>query len=170
MQIKKSLTVNVSPEKAWKVLGQEYGGVGQWASAVFASSESMNGDAPYKGATCTGRVCETSMGPFSETIREFDQDKYLVSYDASGEKMPSFVKGINNRWQLHPRADGKTDVNMLMTANLSGIMGTVMGPMMRMQMGTILKNSIEEFKYYLENDAPHPRKQKAMQKLQNQTA
>jgi len=42
--------------------------------------------------------------------------------------------------------------------------GLFLAPLFKLQMGRISTQSLEELKYYVERDQPHPRKLKAQQK------
>ena len=42
--------------------------------------------------------------------------------------------------------------------------GLLLAPLLRLQMGRVGAQSLEELKYYVEHDQPHPRKLKARQK------
>lgn len=169
MQIKRQFTVDTSAEKVWEILGPQYGQVANWVSGVHFSESRNNGVAP-KNAPCSGRICETDLGPFKETITHYDERKKIVAYSAQGDKMPFFVKGLSNTWTVTPLANGKAQVDMCMKAFLLPGFNLVMGPMMRIQMGGILKNATEELKYFAENGVPHPRKLEAQRKFQLKAA
>lgn len=47
---------------------------------------------------------------------------------------------------------------------IGGFIGTIMKPMMKMQMSGMGNQFLEEFKYYVEKGNPHPRKLKASKK------
>ena len=164
MQIQRNITVDATPDRVWEVLALRFGDVHEWASSVFHSSESQ-GKPSIPGAPSAGRTCETELGPFEESIVEFDEAKKTLAYTASGEKMPFFVKGLRNRWALSARADGKTQVDMLMNADLAFPFNLFMAPLMKVQMGRVLTFAVEELKHFAETGRPHPRKLEADRKL-----
>ncbi|MBL4707549.1 MAG: hypothetical protein JKY48_03815 [Flavobacteriales bacterium] len=47
---------------------------------------------------------------------------------------------------------------MEMNIDISGFLGTIMKPMMKMQMAGMGNQFLEKFKYYVEKGSPHPRK------------
>ncbi|MEM1181790.1 MAG: SRPBCC family protein [Acidobacteriota bacterium] len=161
MQIERHLTVQAPPNKVWDVLGRRFDEVHLWASSVERSAGA--GPAQVPGAPTAGRTCQTELGPFKESIVEFDESNQVLAYTASGEKMPFFVKGLRNRWSLSAAPGGHTRVDMLMTADLAFPFSVFMAPVMKLQMGRILTFAIEELKYFVETGEPHPRKLRARQ-------
>lgn len=161
MKIQREITVNKSVEEVWEVLGNQYTEAYQWASGLY-HSEGF-GKPTLEGATCSSRACNTSFGQLKEEIRVFDEKEYKLSYEVV-EGFPSFIaKGVNN-WSLTSLGENQTKVTMMFEGQTTGIKGAIMGTMMRMKLGGSLKNAIEEFKYYVENNRPHPRKVKDTQK------
>lgn len=160
MRIIKSVRVNVPIEQAWEVLGPNYTRVGDWASSVYASS-ARAGEPAIADAPVLGRICQTSIGPATETLLEYNTETYRIAYDAHAEKMPGFVKGLKNTWQLRSAGPNMTDVDMTFDMRIAPPFNFLMGWMMRLQMGGLLGKAVEEFKYFVETGSPHPRKVKA---------
>ncbi|MEM0948907.1 MAG: SRPBCC family protein [Pseudomonadota bacterium] len=158
MRIEKTVTVNASADRMWEILGTEYLQSGRWASAVYHSSG--KGEPKIAGAPAAGRVCQTSLGPFTETIEAFDPVQRHVAYSATGEKMPSFIKGLTNSWRVTPMGPSASKIEMELTADIAFPFNILMGPMMKMQFGSVVKNVVGELKYYGETGKPHPRKVK----------
>ena len=84
--------------------------------------------------------------------------------------MPFFVKGLSNSWMVQSLGNSKAQVEMCMEISLMPVFNLLMGPMMRIQMGGLLKQVREEIKYFAENGIPHPRKLAAQQKPQLKAA
>ena len=145
-------------DKVWDILGPNYTSAGDWASSVFVSG-ARAGTPKVAHAPAAGRVCETSLGPFTETIEDYDPDRHVVSYSATGAKMPGFMKGLRNTWTLKP-VGGATEARMTLQADIAFPMNILMGWMMKMQFNKALSETIDDLKYYAENDKPHPRKTK----------
>ena len=169
MQIRQQLTINTSADKVWDILGPQYEYVSEWISAVHMSQRRDIGTAP-SNAPCSGRVCETDLGPFKETIIRYDERNRSLAYSAQGDKMPFFVKQLSNSWKVIPLSDNCSRVDMCAEISILPIFNLVMGPMMRFQIGGILKNAVEELKYFAEHGVPHPRKLEAQRKSQLKAA
>ena len=162
MKITKVATARAPIEDVWTLLGPEYARAGDWASGVYAS-KARAGTPAVDGAPVAGRVCQTSLGPFTESIEVYDPTARRISYVASGEKMPGFVKSLRNNWQLAPAGSGRTEVRMVLTADLAFPFNILMAPMMRLQFSKVLRESLEEFVHFAETGGPHPRKVKVDQ-------
>jgi len=159
MKISKTITINAPAEKVWDILGPNYTNAGDWASSVYASG-ARPGTPKVAAAPVAGRVCQTSLGPFTETIEAFDESRRHVAYSASGEKMPGFVKRLANSWTVHPTGD-TSKVEMELNAEIAFPFNILMGPMMKLQFGKVVREATEELKHYAETGKPHPRKVKA---------
>ena len=97
-----------------------------------------------------------------EEIRIFDPANHVLSYEVI-EGFPFFVKLGQNTWTL-TQIGNETKVSMRLEMRTKGIIGKVMSPMMRLQMGGVLTNAIEDFKHYVETGRPSPRKAKEIAK------
>jgi hypothetical protein len=160
MIIEKEIVVNKGIENAWKVLGTEFANAYKWASAI---NHSEGKGAGFNGATCSERGCSTTMGGLKEKLLQFSNENHSLSYLAY-EGMPSVVKNAVNSWRLQSLGAKESKLQMKMDIKLGGFMGIMMQPMMKMMMSKMGNELMEEFKYYVENGQPHPRKVKAMKK------
>lgn len=150
MKLALEVTANAPIDHVWEILGPNYTRAGDWARAVYASRPRA-GVAKVEDAPAGGRVCQTSLGPFTETIETYDRGRYRIAYSATGEKMPGFVKSLVNSWQLTPAGSGRTLVRMELNADIAFPFNILMGWMMKMQFRSALK-------HYAETGNPHPRK------------
>ncbi len=161
MIIEKEIVINKGIENAWKVLGHEFPDAYKWASAIKHSEAKGSKE---NGAICSERTCSTSMGNLVEKILTYSNNDYSLSYQIV-QGMPSMVKYATNSWDLKSIGQNKTKLNMKMDIQIGGVMGKLMKPMMKMKMGKMGDELAEEFKYYVEYEKPHPRKEKANKKL-----
>ncbi|MEL6340728.1 MAG: SRPBCC family protein [Myxococcota bacterium] len=162
MRIKKVAKLNVEADRAWQLLGPNYVRAADWASAVFVSS-ARAGTPEIAHAPVAGRVCETSLGPFTETIVEYDPSTRRIAYRATGEKMPGFMRSLVNTWKIQPTGDSTCDVTMILQAELAPPFNVLMAPLIRLQFNGVLSRSLEEFAHFAERGEPHPRKVKVDQ-------
>ena len=160
MKIARKLRVDASPDAVWDILGPNYVRAGDWASSVYVSG-ARPGTPKVAGAPAAGRTCETSLGPFTETIEAYDPARRHVAYSATGDKMPGFMRGLRNAWTVRPASGGGSEVEMELNADIAFPFNILMGPMMKMQFGRVLKEATQELKHYAETGQPHPRKVKA---------
>lgn len=165
MNVIQEVTVNASADTLWKILGEDYDKVGDWASGVPSSAP--NPELPVG----QGRVCATNgFGDAKETITEFDEKQRTLSYVAEIEKMPFFVKQVANSWRIETKGNKRSVVHMHMKGNLLPVFAQLMGPIMKRQMAKAADETLEELKYYAENGQIHPRKQKQLGNAQLQPA
>lgn len=157
MKITKQITVNASAENVWDVLGHKYDRVSEWASSVL-ESYGKPVTASTNKAPFAGRKCQTTLGGFNEDIVTYDEQKMKLAYSATGDKMPFFVKQLVNNWSITPVNANRSRIDMRLEMDLLPVFNLIMAPMMKMQMGKVLEESIEELKYFVETGKPHPRK------------
>ncbi len=159
MKISRTININAPAERVWDILGPNYTKAGDWASSVYVS-DARPGTPKVAAAPVAGRVCQTSLGPFTETIEAFDEGRRHVAYSATGDKMPGFVKRLVNSWTVHT-SGSMSRVQIELNADIAFPFNILMGPMMKLQFGKVLREATEELKHYAETGKPHPRKVKA---------
>ena len=161
MEFTRETVVNAPIEQAWDILGNQYTAAYKWASGLKYSEG--EGAPQFEGAVCNNRACDTTtLGAIKEEIRIFDPANHVLSYEVI-EGFPFFVKLGQNTWTL-TQIGNETKVSMRLEMRTKGIIGKVMSPMMRLQMGGVLTNAIEDFKHYVETGRPSPRKAKEIAK------
>lgn len=158
MKIVRTVTINKPIDQVWQAIGADYKDAGLWSSAIYASAATDG--RPIEGAPVAGRVCETTLGPFTESIVEFDPSQHKLGYVASGDKMPGFVKQLKGSWRLSEINADSTVVVMQFDANIAPPFEFLMGWMMKRQFDKAITVSLEDLKFYVENGKRHPRKVK----------
>lgn len=158
MKIKRTFEVNAPADRVWSILGPGYAQVHDWASSVYVSA-AREGSRKTATAPVAGRVCQTSLGPFTEAIEAYDDDRRYVAYSATGERMPGFVKRLVNSWTVRPKG-GASEVEIDLNADIAFPFSVLMGPMLKLQFGKVLREAAEELGHYAETGKPHPRKVK----------
>ena len=162
MEVKKDIIVNRSLSAVWEVLGNQYTEAYKWSRGLYHSQG--EGVPKLEGAACNNRSCDTSFGQIREEIRVFKPNQQL-SYEVI-EGFPGFIKqGINN-WYLEKVSEDRTLVSMHFVGETQGILGILMGSMMRVNLNKGLGEALEDFKHYLEKGIPSPGKVKDNQKNQ----
>lgn len=160
MVIKKEIIINTSIEKTWNLLGPQFSNSSLWASAVQHSEGKGNS---FQGASCSERGCSTSIGKIREQLTHYSDTTHSLSYEVT-DGMPSFVKSATNAWQLTKLEADKTHLQIYADINLSGFLGKIMQPFIKLQMSGFAQDALEDFKYFVEKGVPHPRKIKAIKK------
>ena len=166
MDFKKETIINKPIHEVWEILGNQYGEAYQWASGLYHSK--AIGEPRLEGAACNNRDCETSQGKIKEVIRDFDPQNHVLAYEVI-EGFPFFIDMALNTWTLTEK-DNTTKVNMHLVMKTKGFVGALMTPMMKLQMNGVLKNVMDDFKYFVEKGQPSPRKAKEIAKLSRKAA
>jgi len=159
------IVINASANKVWYVLAHDFANIGQWASAIPASKANPNLTAP-EGAEVGGRVCSTSVPGFrdiGESFTSYDEQSMHFAYQAT-EGRPWFLKHAENHWSVRSLGPDTSQVETRAETDVSFFPGFLLAPLFKFQMGRIGTQSLEELKYYIEHDQPHPRKLKVQQK------
>ena len=165
MTVSKTVQINAPADRVWDVLAHQFYDADKWASSISHSAPHeagpATGDSPLAQ---NGRACETSLGPFRETIQDYDERARRIGYSAEGDKMPFFVKHLQNNWAVTPTGAGHSRVDMALEARLLPVFAQLMGPVLKRQFAKVAGEATEELKHYVETGRPHPRKVEADKK------
>ena len=156
MQKSESIEIDASSERVWSIAAGEFEHIDRWASTVTRSEALRTGDGP-----AAGRVCSTPQGKTTETLLEFDEAQRAFTYAITGDAMPGFVARATNRWTIEPLGPDRSRLTMTVEMETRGVAGFVMGPMMRLGMGKLLRTNLEELKHYIETGEQHERTRKS---------
>ena len=159
------IKINAPAEKVWHIVAHEFADIGKWATAIPASS-AVSTPPQFGDAPVAGRVCETAVSGFSaiqEQFTYYDEQAMKFGYRAINGN-PAFLKNAENNWQVNTVGFNQSEVTIRGLVELKSFPGVLVAPFMRIQLRRLGDQTIEELKYYIENDQPHPRKVKALQK------
>lgn len=157
MKIETEIVINKLASAVWEIIGEQFGDIHVWASGL---NHSQGSGKKLTETVCESRACDIKgMGLIQETLLEYDPTRFTLQYEVV-KGFPFFVKSGVNRWTLS-NVDGATRVNTFAEIKTKGIVGSLMAPMMKMQMTGIMRKALEDLKYYAETGSPHPRKLKA---------
>ncbi|MBM2577247.1 SRPBCC family protein [Jannaschia sp. Os4] len=159
MEVRRTVRIDAAPDRVWQILGPDYVRAGDWASSVYVSGARPGEALP--GAPAAGRVCETSLGAFTETIEAYDPAARRIAYSATGAKMPGFVRSLVNEWTVAGHTGGGSEVSVRLRADLAFPFSLVMALPMKLQFRKVMREATEELRHYAETGRPHPRKAKA---------
>jgi hypothetical protein len=145
---------------AWRVLGERFGQVGEWATPIIASS--LDGE-PAVGAVRTCRV--SAFGPIApgevkERLVAFDAAAMSLAYEAAAG-MPRFIASAVNRWSVQPLGEARCLVRSHATVELRGPMA-LLGFALTRRMEAEGARVLEELRHMVEHGRPHTRKVAAM--------
>jgi hypothetical protein len=117
MEMRAEVVINAPAEDAWVVVGERFGEIGEWASAI---TESVMDGPPAVGQVRTCQVAgfgPIAAGVITERLTGFDPEARSVSYEAAAG-MPWFIAGAVSRWSVHAGPGGACMVRIHATLTL----------------------------------------------------
>lgn len=169
-ELEKEITINVSAEKLWDMIGPGFTDVYLWSSNVDHSEGS--GVAAFEGATCSERACNLNVKGFSkisEVLTHYDHNNRTLAYEIN-EGMPGFVTKAANKWTVVALNNGQSKLVMKAEFGSKGLMGTLMRGMMKNKMSKTLDTVLNDAKVYAETGQISTAKEKRMVQLERKAA
>ncbi len=129
----------------------------QWASGITSSDPNPKYSSIADGVP-GGRVCQVDgFGHIDEQLVRYEPATRTFAYTAAAEKIPSFADDLTNTWTIS--ADGpRAEVQMVLTAEVTGPIGAVMKPMMRRRFDKVLAAVGDDLRHYVETGRVSTRK------------
>lgn len=164
IEISKSKRFNVSADRLWTILGENFDRIGEWSRAVESSA--VNEAAPVpEGADIGGRVCQTpGFGAIDETFTTFDPTERSYAFEATASKIPSFVRNITNHTKITPLGPDSASVDIKITADTHGVRGAMVKPMMTNQFSKTIDGLFEDLEEYAVTGEVSAAKRRALAK------
>ena len=155
MKIIKELTISKPIDEVWEVLGNQFGKIDKWSSLI--SHSEVSGPAKISGVDFSIRSTKTTNGDTKQELTGFDPSKHTLSYKSlSGT--PPIIKEVNAIWSLKQKGDSSTHLTLDFQAQMKGI-GHLLAPIAKIKLGKVGDELLDDFKFYVENGKPHPRKE-----------
>ncbi len=159
-QVVEQIIVNAPAKKVWRILADDFDKVGLCSSGI-RESFALENTSSVDGHMASGRVCLSDGfgGDVTEQFTYYDEQNMRFGYKAIGD-LPLFFKNAENNWRVQALEPNKAVVAFrakLEMAVFPGVFLLLFKPIIRRVWGT---RTLEELKYFVEHDQPHPRKQK----------
>ena len=161
----KSVTVSVSADDLWRIVGPGFAEAGKWSTAVDHSVG--HGEGKFDGATCDTRSCDLSARGFSsvnERITEYDQENKTLAFDIF-EGMPGFVTYTNNRTVITDLGQGRCKAELQIAMHMKLQMGTLLGGILKKNLSHLIDSALDDLKVFAETGEPSDRKKRRTAKL-----
>ena len=166
IEVKTEATIHATVEELWQILSGGFTDVETWASLVTWSEPNPQATEVLDGAPTGGRLCDVpGFGRTDERIIRFDVESHTIGYNVTAEKIPGFVSNLQNIWNLREAGPEAARVSSNLTADVRGIRGVVMGPMMKSRFGKAVDRSIEDLRVYAETGEVSEHKRRRQEKL-----
>jgi hypothetical protein len=164
MEVSKSAIVNVSADRLWTILADDFDKVGDWARGVDSSGPNTDAAVP-EGASVGGRVCQApGFGAINETFTSYDPVEHSYALEATASKIPSFVRNITNHTLVKPLGAEQSEVQLRITADTPGLRGALVKPMITRKFSKGLDGILEDLKIFAETGKISSEKSEAQAK------
>jgi len=170
MKFTKVRIMNASAAKVWQVFAHDFDDAYLWMASVPRSYAQANGEA-FAGASSAGRVCELDDSPkslkASEKFLAYDESKRTCTVRIDFLHQPAFFPVDHNEvdFSVVDLEDGRSEMRWAFRSEIKP-WAFWLWPIIRLGFGVFVGQIVEELQYYVEHDAPHPRKVKAIGKAQ----
>ena len=95
--------------------------------------------------------CEINgFGKLDEKIIHYSEKDYEISWSAEGEKLPKFVSGLQNEIKIEKIDDNTCRITSHISANLNGLLGLVMGGMIKKNFTKQISAFLNDWKTFAE--------------------
>ncbi|MFT7649999.1 MAG: hypothetical protein ACI8Y4_004764 [Candidatus Poriferisodalaceae bacterium] len=164
IEINKNAIINVSADRLWSILADDFDKVGGWASGVESSSPDTDAEVP-EGASVGGRVCQVpGFGAVNEAFTSFDPVERSFSFAATASKIPSYVHNLTNHTVVKSLGPEQSEIQITFTADTEGVQGTLVKPVMTRQFSRAIDVVLEDLKIFAESGKISSKKGKALEK------
>ncbi len=164
IEITKTATINVSADRLWSILADDFDKIGEWARGVDSSAPNPNAEIP-EGASVGGRVCQApGFGAIDESFTSFDAEQRSYAFEATASKIPSFVRNITNHTTVKELGPERSEVHLRITADTDGIRGALVKPMIARKFSRGIDQLVEDLTIFAESGKISSQKAKAMAK------
>lgn len=161
LKFKEEVVINKPINDVWEVLGNQFTEPHLWATN-FKTSKG-GGEPKLSGLSYRHRATTTENGENWQELDAFDPDNYVLSYHIS-KGVPSIASSAIGTWKLSQISESQTQLHVDFSLKTKGLLGILISPIVSKKVGQASAEIVEEFKYYVENEQPHPRKLEAVKK------
>lgn len=152
IEIKLNTEIEKSADECWQVFGGGYTDIYKWKSGM-TSSDAEGG--PFEDSPIASRKIKASGLSFSEKLIHFSNSERAFTYEVVG--LPFVIKSARNEWNFN-EANGKATLHMHLRLQVAAGFGWLLNGLLQKNMTKEMGKLHQEFKYFMENGKPHPRK------------
>jgi hypothetical protein len=139
--------------------------IGDWGRGINRSWENDTIAKTIADAPAGGRFCDLGkLGVAEESILHYDVATRAITWSAKSEKIPGFIKHLQNALTVEVVDDNTCSIHTNITANATGIGGTIMGGAIKKNFGKLLKGYVKDWKAYAETGKVSDAKQRELNK------
>lgn len=173
-RLSSAFIVEAPADAVWEVVGRGFHRIGEWATAIPASTAIAEPAGPRSdrsaatqvrnapaipAAPVAGRVCQLGvrlLGQVEETLVAYDEANRTLTYEAGG--MPAFVTTARNTWTVVPLDRRRTLVRIDAQFDTRGVLGHLGRWAIFAQVGRTTRYLADDLRHFVEHGTPSPRK------------
>lgn len=162
---KKDITINISAEKLWGIIGSGFVEYDKWATIVDRSSGKGKGQ--FEGAHSDERICLVNgQGPneVTEKILQYSDVNMNVSYEVT-QGMPEMMAKASNEMAVAPTAGNKSIFSVNMEWGVHGPLEEEMSKMMDENQRASIDVFLNDLKVFAETGKVSDSKQSRLEEL-----
>jgi hypothetical protein len=164
IEVSKNAIVNVSADRLWSIVADDFDKVGEWARGVDSSGPNTDAVVP-EGASVGGRVCQVpGFGDINETFTSFDPVERSFAFAATASKLPSFVRNVTNHTSVKSLGPEQSELQVRTTADNLGVRGALVKPVMTRKFNQAIDAFLEDLKIFAESGKISSEKSKTLAK------
>ena len=154
--MREELVVDAPGRDAWAVIGDGFGDIADWASAITKSStDGPSGIGQVRTCHLAG-FGPIAPGVIRERLLAFDAAARTLSYEAAAG-LPKFIVRAGSTWSVHDRDEGTCLVEVDAHLTLRSAAGPL-APVLRWRLRADARRTLAELRHRIETGGPHPRK------------
>lgn len=168
-KLEREITINVSADELWNMVGPGFVEVYRWSSNVDHAQGS--GTPEFEGAVCSERSCDLNVKGFSsisEILIKYNAQQMNLAYEVKSG-MPSFVTKAANDWTVISIDDTHSKLVMKAEFQSKGLMGALMNGMMEKKMRQTLDTVLNDAKVFAETGQQSEAKKERVAQLAKKT-
>ncbi|MFQ6678684.1 MAG: SRPBCC family protein [Fidelibacterota bacterium] len=166
LDIKESIEINTSSDKAWEIIGPNFLNIADWGRGISKSWNNDSIPATIEGAPAGGRFCDLGkFGVADEKILHYSNARKEITWSASSEKLPGFLVGLQNALNVEAINENTCRVSTNITADLAGIRGLILGTPIKSNFTKLLKGFLKDWKTYSETGMVSDTKKRELEQL-----
>ena len=143
-------TVEVSADRSWSIIAEQFGDAAEWASSL--SSSRLDREELEVGATRIGQLGKRQL---QEKVTRLDRESRVFAYELIDPPGP--VQAATNTWSITSIASDRSKIESEMDLSLHWL-AIPLTPLIRLGLKRQIASAIEEFRTFAETGTPHQRK------------
>ena len=162
MEILKRIEIDKPAEEVWKVLAHDFDQSYVWMRGVYHSYK-QEAETQFVEAPVSGRVCEFSKksNGFSadERITAYSEENKTFTIEVVPQNTPMIFPVLKNNVHISVESSETNASTVIWRCDVElKSLGYVLYPMVKMALSKAFGEILEDLKYFVENNEPHPEK------------